>query len=130
MPTSGRNYVLDKGYDTGGAITKFRGVKHSADQTVVQVTASTDKAVGIAQESVSSAEQARGKGVPVALMGITEAEAGGAVAVGDDVMFDTSGRVVLAATAGNRVIGSCVGSPTTATGQRTMVRLALPGRVL
>jgi len=130
MPTSGRNFILDKGYDAGGAITKFRGVKLSADQTVVQVTASTDKAIGIAQEGVTAGEQARGKGVPVALEGITEAECGGAVAVGDDVMFDTSGRVVLAATAGNRVIGTCVGSPTTTAGQRTMVHLGLPGRVL
>jgi len=130
MPTSARNFILDKGYDAGGAITKFRGVKFSAEQTVIQVTASTDICAGVAQESVSAGEQARGKGVPVAMEGITEMEAGGAISVGQEVMCDTSGRAVVAATASNRVIGRCVGSATSATGQRTMIQLDLPGRVL
>lgn len=130
MPTSARNYILDKGMDAGGAIVKFRAVKLSADQTVIQVTASTDATFGVAQEPVSAGEQARGKGVPVCIAGVTEMEAGGAITIGAEVMADTSGRAVVAATAGNRVIGRCVGSPTTATGQRTMIQLDPIGRVL
>lgn len=130
MPTSARNFILDKGFDAGGAITRKRGVKFSADQTVIQVTASTDACAGVAQESVSAGEQARGKGVPVAMEGITVMEAGAAITIGTDVMCDTSGRAIPAVTAGNRVIGRCVGSPSTASGQDTMIQLSLPGRVL
>ena len=129
MTTSAKNFMLDKGYDAGGAIIKFRGVKFSADQTVVQVTASTDLACGVAQEAVTAGEQARGKGCPVAIEGVTEAEAGAAITIGQEVMFNASGKVI-PATSTNRACGQCVGSPTTADGQRTMIHLALPGRLV
>lgn len=130
MPAGWRNFVLDKGFDAGGAITRYRAVKLSAEGTVIQVTASTDATVGVAQEAVSAGEQARGKGVPVAVEGITIMEAGGAITLGSEVMADTSGRAVTAATATNRVIGRCIGSAPTGAGQHCVVQLDLPGRVL
>jgi hypothetical protein len=37
MPATG-NFVLDKGYRAAGAITKFRAVKFSANETVTPVS--------------------------------------------------------------------------------------------
>ena len=99
----------DKGYKLTAAVTKFRAVKLStaADSTVSPVAAAADDVFGIAQNSVSSGEQANGFGVTVATGGITECEAGVAVAIGDNIVIDSAGRGVPAGTAsaGTQVIG-------------------------
>jgi hypothetical protein len=95
------------------AVTKFRAVKisNAAAQTVAPFAAAADIPYGIAQESLSTAEQARNFGIPVAVLGAggeTEMEAGVAgVAMGDEVVLDASGRGVTKGTAsmGTIVVG-------------------------
>lgn len=122
------NFVLDKGYRVaaGQVITKFRAVKLSAPETVTPVTAITDQIVGVAQFSVSAAELLRGKGTNVRTMGQTEMEAAAAIAVNAPVTINASGQAV-GATTGARVIGICVGHPSSVTGDRITVRLAVAG---
>jgi Uncharacterized conserved protein (DUF2190) len=127
MPTTG-NYILDKGYDAAAAITKYRAVKFSAEETVTPVTASTDVVAGIAQVSVSAGELAKGKGVNVRRMGASEMEANEAIAVGQLVACHTNGTAKVAA-ATNRVIGVC-DEAAAAQGERIRVTLSLPGTIL
>jgi hypothetical protein len=127
------NYVLDKGYNAAAAISKFRGVKFSAAETVTPVTAATDKIAGFAQFSVTAAEILRGKGASVRLDGITEAEVGDTtqILIGDWVEMMADGRVKKAvAASGNRVVGMCTGHPTASTtvaGDRITLRLNVDG---
>lgn len=116
------NYLYDVGFDipAGQAITKFRAVKLSgAVETVTAVTAIGDDIVGFAQFGITVAEQARGKGASVRVMGVTEAEAIGAIAIGQRVTLEADGRVsALVAASGKRIIGKCVGSPSVNAGDR------------
>lgn len=114
------NFVLDKGYDTAAALTKFRAVKMSGNpEEVTPITANTDEILGFAQFSVSTAEIAKGKGASVRLMGITEAEAVGAINEGDWVTLEADGRVsVLANSSGKTIVGKCVGNASTNAGDR------------
>lgn len=124
------NFVIDKGYKAAAAITKFRAVKYSAVETVTPVTAATDKIAGFAQFSVATAEIAKGKGASVRLDGITEAEVGDAtdIAVGDWVEMMADGKVKKAvAASGNRVVGMCVGHPSSNSGDRISLRLDVNG---
>ncbi|HEY7418033.1 MAG TPA: DUF2190 family protein [Ktedonobacteraceae bacterium] len=121
------NFVLDKGMDAGGAISKCRAVKLSAQETVVQVTASTDIALGIEQFGVSAADIARGKGSSVRWIGVSEWEAGAAVGIGVEVMCDTSGRCIPATGTGNRVKGVCVSDAAVNAGDRCTVLLYIGG---
>jgi hypothetical protein len=127
MPATG-NYILDKGYDAAAAITKYRAVKFSAEETVTPVTGSADVVAGIAQVSVSAAELAKGKGVNVRRMGASEMEASAAIAVGQLVACTTDGRAQVAI-ATNRVIGVC-DEASSAAGERIRVTLSLPGTIL
>lgn len=112
MPASG-NYELSKGFAATAAVTKFRAVKlsNAGAQTVAPFAAGADLPIGIAQESLSSAEQARNMGIPVALIGSggeTEMEAGATgVSIGDAIVCDAAGRGVPVGTAsaGTIVIG-------------------------
>ena len=115
--------VLELPYEASGAIVKNRGVKLSGDQTVQQVAASNDRSLGVATVDVSSTEATAGKGVTVRVLGVQWCEAGAAVTRGDRVMYDTSGRVVLAATAGNFVIGYALKGTTTGAGDLIPVLL-------
>jgi Uncharacterized conserved protein (DUF2190) len=127
MPATG-NYIMDKGYDAAAALTKFRAVKFSAEETVTPVTGSADVVAGIAQVDVSAAELAKGKGVAVRVMGASEMESNEAIAVGQLVACHTNGTAKVAV-ATNRVIGVCV-EASTAIGQRIRVQLNLPGNIL
>lgn len=129
MPAYG-NFVVDKGYDTAVALTRFRGVKLTANaEEVTAIAASTDICEGIAQFGVTSAEITAGKGASVRVIGISECEAGAAIARGAEVMMDTVGRVITATGAGNRAMGVAL-QAAGASGNRIAVRLALPGRVI
>jgi len=113
------NFVLDKGYKAAAALTKFRACKLTATETVGPVSAIGDVCHGFPQFSVSAAELARGKGASVRILGITEAEATGAIAVGQSVQMESDGRVSLAVGAsGKRLLGRCVGHASTNAGDR------------
>lgn len=124
------NFVLDKGYNVSAAITKFRAVVYTDTEEVGPVAANTDQIAGFAQFSVAAGEITKGKGASVRLEGITEAEATGAIAVGDEVTLEADGRVSAAVGAsGKRIVGVCVGSPSTNAGDRIALRINLDGGV-
>jgi hypothetical protein len=114
------NFVIDKGYNAAAALTKFRACKYSGNaEEVTPVTAITDKPAGWAQFAVSAADIIRGKGATVRLLGITEAEASTAIAVGAECTLEADGRVsVLAAASGKRIVGMCVGEAAAGAGDR------------
>lgn len=117
------NAVLDKGARAGGTIAKCRFVKFSAEDTVVQVTASTDLVAGVAIDGVTAAEQTRGKGVSVRRApGIAELDVGtGGVTAGGKVMSDVNGQAIPATGAGNQVCG--IALQTKAAGLRAAIQL-------
>jgi len=129
MTARTRNYIQDKGYDAAAAITKFRAVKWSAEETVTPVTAALDIVAGVAQESVSAADILHGKGAVIAVEGDTEWECSEAIAVGQPVAIGADGRCQVGVTAAERVHGWCV-EPTTAAGERARVHLNLNGNVV
>lgn len=113
------NFILEKGYNAAAAITKFRAVKFSAAETVTPTTANTDDPIGFAQFTVTAADIIKGKGCTTMLLGITEAEAVGAIAVGDRVTLEADGRVSsLVGSSGKRIVGKCVGFASTNAGDR------------
>jgi len=124
-----RNYLQDKGYDAAGALTKFRAVKLTAEETVNVVTAVTDVIAGIVQFDVSAAEILKGKGAVVAIEGDSEMEASEAIAAGQLVEITANGRAAVGGGQGARVIGHCV-EPAGAAGERIRVHLNLPGTIL
>lgn len=124
------NFVIDKGHDCSAAITKFRAVKFTANETVGPVTGNTDEIAGFAQFSVSTAEIAKGKGSDTRMIGVTEAEASGAIAVGKRCTLESDGRVSeLVGSSGKRIVGVCVGTPATNAGDRIAMLVLLGGGV-
>jgi Uncharacterized conserved protein (DUF2190) len=127
------NFILDKGFDLapGGAVTKFRAVKLTGNtEEVSAVTANTDLIIGFAQFGVTTAEQARGKGASVRVIGVSEAEATGAIAIGALVTLEADGRVSnYVAASGKRIVGRCVGSPSTNAGDRIALLVNVHGGV-
>ena len=78
-----------------------------------QVSAEGGKAIGAALMPASGASQS----IPVLALGIGEVESGGAVAVGDAIISDASGRgIVSAGTAGHWILGHAT-KATTGAGQ-------------
>lgn len=122
------NFLLARGFNAGAALSSGRAVKAHATEaeTVIPVTAESDVVLGVGEFDVSAAEIARGKGQTVHMAGIVEMEAAGALAVGDLVALAPDGRAI-AVNSGARVIGVCVGYPSTAAGERVSVLLGLPG---
>lgn len=114
------NFVLDKGYGCVAAITKFRCVKFTGNsEEVGPITAITDDIAGVAQHGVTLAEVAKGKGPNVRVLGISETEAAGAIAVGARVTLEADGRVSnYVAASGKRIVGRCFGSPAVNAGDR------------
>jgi hypothetical protein len=114
------NFLLDKGFNAAAAITKFRAVKWTANaEEVTPVTAITDDIAGFSQFSVASTEITRGKGASVRMLGVTEAEAAGAIAVGKFCTLEADGRVSqLVGASGKKIVGKCVGTPAVNAGDR------------
>jgi hypothetical protein len=112
MPNDTFNPVMAKGYDAAAAITKYRAVKFSADQTVTPVTAITDKVAGIAVDGVTATEITKGKGCPVISNGRVPFEADAACAAGQQLAVSASVNGTLTplgtAGAGTIVVGLCV----------------------
>ena len=120
------NPVLIRNYTAGGAITAFRAVRLSAAETVVQVTAATDAAIGFCMDVAP----ATGERVDVVHIGIAFAEAQGVVSLGDLLAITAIGRVITAAPAAGvnaRIIGMAL-EASTATGDIIRV-LVLPGQI-
>ena len=119
------NFVLDKGYDAAAALTKFRFVKIAHASGVAQatpVTAITDHPMGVVQFGVTAGEITKGKGASVRLLGISEVEAAGAIAVGDMVQLENDGRVsTVVAASGKRIVGHCTDKGAGAAGDRASV---------
>lgn len=118
------NYVLDKGWRASAALVKYRACKFGAlssdnEETVTPVTANTDDPIGWPQYAVTSAEILRGKDASVRIAGVTEAEANGAIAIGKYCTLESDGTVSqLVGSSGKKVVGFCVGSPSTNAGDR------------
>lgn len=92
--------TLIKNFETNAAIVRHRIVAVTARATVAQASAADQPLIGVADEL-----GADGAGrVDVHLTGVTEIEAGAAIAVGAALTTDAQGRAVTVAT-GNRQIG-------------------------
>lgn len=109
MPAS-QNVVLAKGKNASAAITKKRFVKFdtsaSDHETVKQCDTAGEAAHGVAMFGVSTAEIAKGKGVPVQMLGIAIVEASAAIAEGQQVSTTNAGKAKVAASTEN-VLGVC-----------------------
>jgi Uncharacterized conserved protein (DUF2190) len=114
------NYLIDKGYNAAAALTKYRAVKYSGNpEEVTPVTGITDDPAGWAQFGVTAPEITKGKGATVRLMGITEAEAAGAISVGAWCQLEADGRVsARVGASGKKLVGKCVGEAATTAGDR------------
>jgi hypothetical protein len=126
MPATG-NFVLDKGYDAAVALTKYKAVKMSAEETVTPVTTKTDVVIGVPQFDVATADIPRGKGASIRVEGATEMVAGGTCTVGGLAGLMPDGSVHDAVT-GDRVIGMF--RQGAASGNRCSVVLDLPGSLI
>jgi hypothetical protein len=98
---SGPNYVLDKGYNlsnSGAAQSIYRFMKFAADENkVTEVSAITDKFIGVCQQRIDAADSATGNAqVDVRLMGISKVEAAGNIALMDFVAPSANGRAQVA----------------------------------
>src|SRR5262245_15142650 len=99
-------------FKAGGVINIKRCVKISGDNTVIQCTATTDKAIGIARRAQrdtpglvgSDSTVAANAGDSVEVYGpgeVAPAEAGAAVTAGDFLTPNASGQVITATAAAN-----------------------------
>lgn len=104
----GPNFILDKGFKCMSVVTRFRAVKlvTSAKEQVTAITAAVDRPVGIVQDTVETADAGR-QVVNVRSIGISQAEAGGVLAIGARCILAADGRLVDvgAAAAGTVIVG-------------------------
>lgn len=123
---AGPNYVLSKGFKSGAAITQYRFVSLAAAETVTQSATNGTSCIGIAQETISTADATAGRIVNVAMIGISRAIAGMVLATpGIQVTTDTVGRVKTVGT-GEQGIGILLNAAT-ATGAHVDVLLTQSG---
>jgi hypothetical protein len=101
-----RNPGLQKNYSAEAAIAAYRIVKFgAADGGILQAAAAADKQIGVT-DRIAATEA--GDRIDVIRTGIAEVQYGGAVAAGDLLTADASGRAIVAtagAGANVRVIG-------------------------
>jgi hypothetical protein len=83
------------------------------------VAAITDLSIGVAQFGVTTAELAKGKDGSVRVIGVSEVEAAGAIPCPSLCTLENDGRVsALVGASGKRIVGMCVGNPSTNAGDR------------
>jgi hypothetical protein len=131
MPSATSNQVLTKGFAVPAAtvIVKGRAVKLSGvAEEITPVTAVTDPVIGIAVFDVSSAEQAKGKGATVVVMGEAVMEASAVIDEGNLIAPSANGRAQVAVST-NRVIGIAM-EPASGAGKYFKIQLSLPGTIL
>jgi len=86
---AGPNNLLTKTFLAGAAIAKYTIVMFdSSDDTVIVATANTDLPIGIALDAAAAA----GDRIEVAVAGIAEVKAAGAITRGDYVVATTGGE--------------------------------------
>jgi uncharacterized protein with beta-barrel porin domain len=94
----GPNYVLNKGLLVQGSAAVVFGTFYQAgtvEQSATPHTATNQRSIGVAQESVDAAKVATGKVFAnFALMGVVRVRAGAAVAKMARVSPDASGRAI------------------------------------
>lgn len=98
------NAILLKNYTAAMAIPAYRICKFSALDTVTLATAAADKSMGVNNDVAP----AIGERCDVVRQGIAYVEAGAAIAQGDPVTSDATGRGVTAAPGAgvnNRIVG-------------------------
>ena len=79
---------------------QFRFVRPVSVDTVDVMSASTQIAIGVQQN-----KPVAGQAVDICVNGVSKVVAGAAVTVNTEIMSDTVGRAITAATTGNRVQG-------------------------
>lgn len=90
-----------------GSVTAGRAVKYDG----TQATVAGERFLGIAEYD----GEGEGRDLGVAVLGTKDAEAGAAVARGDELVCDAQGRLITApGTPGEFVIGSALGSASAA----------------
>lgn len=105
MAAEGGVDILSQGFNAAAAITKYKAVKMSDEETVTPVTAEGDVIVGVAQYGVTAGEITQGKGASVRVMGISLVVVGtGGVTEGTIGVADATGGVV-ASNSGARPLG-------------------------
>jgi len=118
----GADYGLDKGwkvlstYNSSAAagVLAFRVVKIAAGDTIDIQTASNAACLGVVQENIDAAKVATGKAVAaVRLQGVSKCVAGAGITQGAEVMATAAGKVITAATTGNKVLGRAMETVTT-----------------
>ena len=127
MATTGelmRATRLAAAVDMSGAGYQYRFMKISAADTITRTAASSDLSLGVLQNNPKL-----GEACELAYHGETKVEAGAAVAAGAEIMSDTSGRAVTAATTGNRTMGIALNAAAAA-GELITVILGVTPRVL
>jgi len=134
----GGNYVLSKGFkvlatynsSAAAGVTKFRGVKFAAGDTIDLNVAATTMGVGIVQDDIDQVDVATGKAVaPVAILGISKlvVQTATSIVQGSRLTLGNAGGAVIAAT-GNQQIGICYTTGTIAAGDWIDVFLT-PGQI-
>lgn len=134
------NFIgLDKGFlvlstynssSTNGVQAYFFVKTGGASQTFDLNNVSNGIVLGVVQENVDAVKVATGKvQANVRMAGISKVTAGAALTRHTEVMSDTSGRAITAATTGNRVQGLALQSATAA-GDIVDVFLTINGRIL
>ena len=104
---AGPNETLVKAFKAGAAIAKYTIVKFdSEDDKVIVATGVTDLPIGIALEAAA----ASGDRIDVAVAGIAEVKAAGAITRGDYVVATTGGegKAGTSATAKQNAIGKAM----------------------
>ncbi len=99
-----QNPLLIKSLLAGAAVSPYRIVKQSDDNTVIQGAAVSDALCGISNNLGGES----GKRIDVVMAGIYEVEYGATVTLGAPLTSDATGRAVVAAPAAganNRIIG-------------------------
>ena len=134
----GSDYILTKGFkvlstynsSAAAGVTKFRGVKFAAGDTVDLNVAATTLGVGIVQEDIDAAKVATGKAVAaVAMLGTSKlvVQTATSIVQGSRLTLGNAGGAVIAAT-GNQQIGINLSSITVAAGDLIDVLLT-PGQI-
>jgi hypothetical protein len=92
-------------YKAAAAVTAGRIVNLSADDTVQHSTAGTTHSIGIAMNTLTTAQVTEGRRVDVKLQGPCWCTASAAISRGDPVTATTAGKAVSTTTDGDRAVG-------------------------
>jgi hypothetical protein len=102
---AGPNYVLDKGFEAAGAISRFHFVKLNTSEQVSQCDAQGEASIGVCQDTITSDDATNGRVAAVRLFGISRVISGDTFsAVMTPVTVGADGRAE-PATTGDRVVG-------------------------